>query len=200
MPIPEQLALWQSEANRLHNPIRWLPFWRPKVICKRGFVSPWFWPTLWLTRTGAFNLFLLLIVSDDLLDCPPRHRRAIIAHECGHLRGLHSLVWVGLLVVLLKTQAVLAGFEMIARATSPSVALAALLVFLLGLILGLKALLYWFEYQADDFAVSRVGHADVQAALEWLLEFRPALRASPWLAARIRRLQRTPEQAKGCSS
>lgn len=189
MEVSKQLKLWQSDADRLCRPVRWLPFWRPKVICKRGLFSPWFWPLLWLTRSGAFNFFFLLIVSDDMLDCPPGHRRAVIAHECGHLCGFHSFIWLGVTALLLKTPALPAGFRMISASVGPFHALAALVAFFICLMRGLKALMYWFEHQADDYAAAMVGGAEVAAALKWLQGVHPRAQRSSWLAARIQRLE-----------
>ncbi len=185
----ERLATWQREADELHQPIRWLPFWRPRVVVKQGRFSPWFWPFLWLTKSGAFNLLFLVIVSEDLLSCPPHHRRAIIAHECGHLCGFHALIWMAAAAVVLKNDAIRAGFAWIGSHLGPWVALWAFVAFLVLSLLAFRALLHWFEHQADDYAVARVGPQAVVAALTWLSTTMFGPGESPWVSARIRRLQ-----------
>ena len=167
MARTDPLATWQREAAELCRPIRWLPFWRPRIVVKRGHFSPWFWPFLWPAKSGAFTLFFLLIVSEDLLHCSPPHRREhrprvpppdLLSHhgldvgcdrrvkECRDPRGV-------------------AG---IGAHQGPFVALGTLLAFLGLILVGFRALLYWFEHQADDYAVARVGAADLVAALSWL--------------------------------
>ena len=185
----EQLAIWQREADELFQPIRWLPFWRPKLVLKSGRFSPWFWPLLWLAKSGAFNMFFLVIVSEDLLNCAPHHRRAIIAHECGHLSRFHSLIWMLAAAVVLKNTAIRAGFAWIGAHLAPWVALGTFLAFLALSLLGFRALLYWFEHQADDYAAARVGAADVVSALSWLSTKMFGAEGSSWVNARIRRLQ-----------
>lgn len=189
MARTDPLATWQREAAELCRPIRWLPFWRPRIVVKRGHFSPWFWPFLWPAKSGAFTLFFLLIVSEDLLHCSPPHRRAIIAHECGHLICFHSLIWALAGIVVLRNAAIHAGFAWIGAHQGPFVALGTLLAFLGLILVGFRALLYWFEHQADDYAVARVGAADLVAALSWLSTATFGANASPWVSARIRRLQ-----------
>lgn len=185
----EQAPIWQREADELYEPIRWLPFWRPRIVVKRGRFSPWFWPFLWLTKSGAFNLFFLVIVSEDLLGCPPSHRRAIIAHECGHLSRLHFLIWAAAGAVVLKNTAIRSGFAWIGVHMGPWVAVGAFALFLISSLIGFRALLYWFEHQADDYAVARVGPEATVAALSWLKASLFGGKKSPWLDARINRLR-----------
>lgn len=187
--ITEQAAIWQRESDELYEPIRWLPFWRPRIVVKRGRFSPWFWPFLWLTKSGAFNLFVLVIVSEDLLGCPPSHRRAIIAHECGHLSRLHFLIWAAAGAVVLKNTAIRSGFAWIGAHMGPWVAVGAFALFLISSLIGFRALLYWFEHQADDYAVARVGPEATVAALSWLKASLSGGRKSPWVDARINRLR-----------
>jgi hypothetical protein len=173
----------------VYEPIRWLPFWRPRIVVKRGRFSPWFWPFLWLTKSGAFNLFFLVIVSEDLLGCPPSHRRAIIAHECGHLSRLHFLIWAAAGAVVLKNTAIRSGFAWIGAHMGPWVAVGAFALFLISSLIGFRALLYWFEHQADDYAVARVGPDAVVGALSWLRAMMFWEKDAPWIDARIGRLR-----------
>lgn len=187
--ITEQAAIWQREADEVYEPIRWLPFWRPRIVVKRGRFSPWFWPFLWLARTGAFNLLFLVIVSEDLLACPASRRRVILAHECGHLSRLHFMIWAVAGAVVLKNAAIRSGFAWIGAHVGLWVALGAFVVFLVLSLVAFRALLYWFEYQADDYAVARVGPDATVAALSWLKASLFGGKKSPWLDARINRLR-----------
>lgn len=187
--IDEQVAVWQRDADELYEPIRWLPFWRPRIVVKRGRFSRWFWPFLWLAKTGAFNLLFLVIVSEDLLACPASHRRAILAHECGHLSRLHFLIWTAAGAIVLKNAAIRSGFAWIGAHIGPWVALGVFGVFLVLSLFGFRALLYWFEHQADDYAVARVGPQAVVAALSWLRATLFGDKGAPWVDARIRRLE-----------
>jgi Zn-dependent protease with chaperone function len=186
--IDEKIAVWQKDADDLHEPIRWLPFWRPRIVVKRGRFSPWFWPYLWLAKSGAFNLFSLVIVSDDLLNCPATHRRAIIAHECGHLSRLHFLIWTVAATVVLKNDVIRFGFAWIGTHIGVWVELTAFFVVIILSIFGGRALLNWFEYQADDYAVERVGPQALVSALSWLRTTLFRNKGAPWVEARIRRL------------
>lgn len=188
-PDFQQTSIWQKEANELCKPIRWLPFWRPRVILKRGRFSPWFWPVLWFTKSGAFNLFFLLIVSEDLLHCSPERRRAILAHECGHLTHFHALVWIAAATLVLRNDFIRAGLSWVGAHLGPWPALVAFGAFLALSLTGFRALLYWFEHQADDYAVARVGALGVVDTLEWLNGKMFGTDGSPWVNARIRRLR-----------
>ena len=138
------------------------------MVVQRGHFSLWFWPFLWPAKSGAFTLFFLLIVSEDLQHCSPPHRRAIIANECGHLSYFHTLIWALAVVFVLRNAAIRAGFAWIGTHQGPLVALGTFLAFLGLILVGFRALLHGFEHQADDYAVARVGAADLVAALSWL--------------------------------
>jgi hypothetical protein len=189
MAIAERAAVWQRDADELCEPISWLPFWRPRIVVKRGRFSPWFWPFLWLAKSGVFNLFFLIIVSEDILDCPASHRRAIIAHECGHLSRFHFLIWAATGSVVMNNSAIHSGLVWIGAHIGPLVAVGAFALFLIACLTGFRALLYWFEHQADDYAVARIGPEEMVAALSWLNARLFAGKKSPWLDARINRLR-----------
>lgn len=130
-----------------------------------------------------------MIVSEDLLGCPPSHRRAIIAHECGHLSRLHFLIWAAAGAVVLKNTAIRSGFAWIGAHMGPWVAVGAFALFLISSLIGFRALLYWFEHQADDYAVARVGPDAVVGALSWLRAMMFWEKDAPWIDARIGRLR-----------
>lgn len=142
--ITEQAAIWQREADEVYEPIRWLPFWRPRIVVKRGRFSP-----------------------------------------CGHLSRLHFLIWAAAGAVVLKNTAIRSGFAWIGAHMGPWVAVGAFALFLISSLIGFRALLYWFEHQADDYAVARVGPEATVAALSWLKASLFGGEKSPWLDARI---------------
>jgi hypothetical protein len=183
-------AIWQKDADALFPTIRWLPFWRPRIVLKNGYFSPWFWPFLWFAKTGAFNLFFFVIVSRELLDCPGEHRRAVLAHECGHLRGFHSLIWAAVGLLLRSNATVASWLSWVGNHHGPWMALGVFAGFLALSLAGCRALLYWFEHQADDYAVAKVGPQAVIGALSWLRATLYGQTAAPWMEARTRRLQR----------
>jgi Zn-dependent protease with chaperone function len=182
-------ALWQTDAEALYAPGRWPSFWRPRIIIKRGVISPWFWPPLWITRTGVFSLLFLVVVSDDILHCSAQRRRAILAHECGHIHGFHGLIWPAFAALVLQNSVLKSGFAWLAAFSGPWVALLALLGFTITALAGLRALLYWFEHQADDYAASKVSIDDLIEALTWFSKTLFGDKASPWINSRINRLR-----------
>lgn len=196
-PAATTPAVWQAEAETMVP--SWLrPWWRPRILVKRGRFSPWwffFSPGVWAAPNGAFNLLMVIAVSDDwIADCPPAYRKAILAHECGHLVGFHWAIWI--LVALFTFNSDVPGIAIgsvgswivgwggLAAAFGFAVAAAILAVLALGW------LQVWFEHRADDYAVGRVGYADTVGALRWILGRRPPGAKSPWLESRLRRLER----------
>lgn len=74
--------------------------------------------------------FFLIIVSEDILDCSASHRRAIIAHECGHLSRFHFLIWAAAGAVVLNNSVIRSGFVWIGAHIGPWVAVGAFALFL----------------------------------------------------------------------
>jgi len=182
------LKVWQDIADEVYRPLRYLPFWKPRVVLKRGRFSPWFFPQAWLAESGAFNFLCWVLISEKLLHCPPEYRKAIIAHECGHLRQCHDLIKLGVLAVLLNTPAVPHVLTSISNEFGHLVGVGALFALLPLSLLGLYKLLVWFEHRADDYAVQQVGAESLIATLAWLSKTLSAGRGLAWVEKRIQRL------------
>lgn len=180
---------WQRDADACFRGCRYLPFWRPRVLAKDGWFSPWFWPFLWLTRSGAFSLFCFVIVSRDLLGCPDAHRRAIVAHECGHIAGFHSLLWLVAGTATLSNPWLKDLLTWLGRHSGPWFSLGVFLLFCGCAFFGIRALLIWFEHQADDYAVDTVGLSAALESLAWLRGELFGTGPAPWVDERINRLR-----------
>ncbi len=102
---------------------------------------------------------------------------------------MHSLIYTTAGAILLKKAAIPSGFVWIGSHVGPWTALAVFVLFLVLCPIAFRALLHWFEHQADDYAVTRVGPRTVVAALSWLRAALYGEKNAPWIEARIRRLK-----------
>lgn len=92
--------------------------------------------------------------------------------------------------MLALNDAIRAGLTSIANHYGPWAAPGAFLALLVLITVTLRALLYWFEHQADDYACAKVGAADMIATLSWLNVRLFGAKGSPWVINRIIRLRR----------
>jgi Zn-dependent protease with chaperone function len=179
---------WQADADRFAKKYKWLPFWRPIIVVKRGGWSPCFLPQLWFAKKGAYASFLWIVISDELLECDKTRRHAIVSHECCHVFEFHDFIRWFPLFLFFHTSLINNGFHWIATKFGglPS-AIASVIAIFAILTLFLK-LYYWFEYRADDYAISKVGLATMIETLSWLNETSPKGKNSRWVEKRIQRL------------
>lgn len=184
------IAAWHHDIHRAAP--TWLP--KPHLVVKRGYISPWFVPHLWFVRSGAFNFFWFIVVTDDFLDCPERQRRYVAAHECGHWAGLHGLIWIVFGLILHADQASVTNFYIhLAHKFGPAVSLATFAVSVVACVVVACGLQYFFEYQADAYAASKIGCGEAADSLEWLqksLFIGKGRSETKWINQRINRLRR----------
>ncbi len=194
----ELLNLWRIDAEEFS------PWWarrvfRPRLVVKRGRCSPWFAPKLWLSSTGAFSMFWILIVSDTLLDCEPRYRRAILAHEMGHVAGWHSLLWVILIAGLLQIPFPELA-QVVRHSYGPWGPMTALSLFMVLGSIWIGTVLVWFEHEADDYGARCVGVTDLMDAVRWLDRRLSGEEGSSWARERLARLESRVPGASRLSS
>lgn len=132
-------------------------------------------------------MFWLLIVSEDILDCDSRHRRAIVAHEMGHVAGWHSLLWVILIAGLLHIPFPELG-QLMRHSYGPWGPLTALGLFVVVGSIWIGTVLVWFEHEADDYGAQRVGVTDLVAGIRWLDQRLSGEEGSSWARERLARL------------
>jgi len=182
----EAVEVWRREA------LEFAPSWakgiyRPRIVIKRGRWSPWWLPPVWLTPTGVFTTFCVIAVSEDVLYCDAGYRRAALAHEVGHLAGLHSLLWVILIMALFH-----GPFPELAAWTreqfGPWGPVGAFSILMTVGIYAVRGVLVWFEHEADDYAVARVGMTEFTTGLRWMKQRIVGDRPAPWVEERLARL------------
>lgn len=184
-----QRQTWQKDVDDLCVTYSWLPFWRPRVVIKRGRGSPWFFPHLWLVKHGAFACFIWVVISEDLVSCDAMKRRAIIAHECGHIRKFHDFIRWSPMAFLFNLAAIPKGLSWITSQYGGAASLSILAVLVAALVFVVAKLLYWFEHDADDYAVSKVGLHPVIDTLSWLSTTLSGGNKLAWVEKRIQRLR-----------
>lgn len=113
---------------------------------------------------GAAAIYFWLCVSPTLLKAPQDVRRAIIAHEWGHIASGHCNATIGSLVMALL-------YVLITMATPPGTFWPAVNLVLLGMI---GAVIYWAlnglrEFEADEKAADAVGAKSMAHALRWIV-------------------------------
>ena len=184
------LTTWRTELRAAAPP------WpvRPFLIVKHGYMSPWFVPWAWFSRSGAFNVLCFVIVSEDLLNCPAPVRRAIAAHEAGHWARFHGFIWLSAMFLVMHRDPGWVATPVVVLAQQFGV-LAGLAAFVLALALCVWLLLQLqrhFEHAADDYCAAQVGYPCAVAALQWLhhrLVLEPRRKPSKWILERIRRME-----------
>lgn len=125
---------------------------------------------------GAAVLYRWTCVSRSMLDAPADIRRALLAHEWGHIARGHYLAALAALILLL------------AYITSPSRG-GALIALLL-----LAPVMLWLihprrEDEADDVAVELVGVDQYHAALTWAVQRSAKGKPGKAVLARLERLK-----------
>jgi len=173
----ELIERWNQDITELYQPHAWLRVPRP-----------WLCITPRHTEHRAASIIFWLKVDADLLGCPDYVRRAIVAHECGHHRNLHSLIPVLTVPALSTIDGVLT------RIGAPPHSMAYYAGVAVGLaLLGVTTVILssWKEYKADAYAAQKVGTDNVVAALSWLGEDRGTSVLPKELERRIKRLRST---------
>jgi len=195
-PAGADRQTWQADASGLVP--GWLPsFWQPRILVKNGRFSPWFFwvsPGVWVEKSGAFNLLVWIAIGKDwIAECPDKYRRAIVAHECGHLSEFHWLIWTIAVLVGIRSAFMSSVVTTAVRWVTTLAGVWGGLGFAVGVLVllgwGFVALLRWFEHRADDYAVRCVGYADTIGALTWTRNRMFAGKKAPWVEQRIRRLE-----------
>lgn len=97
------------------------------------------------------------------------------------------------LVIALKNEAISAGLFRIGANLGSWATLGVFLVLLTLIPLAIRALMFWFEHQADDYACARVGVEDMVETLSWLNRWMFGAKGSLWVNDRISRLCRLHE-------
>lgn len=121
--------------------------------------------TFMAKRGGAAAIYGWTCISERMLQAPDEVRRAVIAHECGHIAAGHCLVSKLALAV-----ALIYGIRTFGE---PSTGMnIAINIALLVLVTGLTA---WSlrdkrEYEADALAAAVVGPAAMAQAIRWVIE------------------------------
>lgn len=140
---------------------------------------------------GAAAIYFWTCVGPKLLAAPPEVRRAVIAHEWGHVASGHCNATIGALVGALL-------YVLITMATPPGYFWPAVNIVILGMtFLGL----YWAlhgkrELEADDLASMAVGAAGMAYALRWIIDHMRDGEQNEMVRERLRRLdQRAAEEA-----
>lgn len=128
-------------------------------------------PVLWMRRKrgsdrsgGAIAVGPFIVTDANLADAPPDVRRAVIAHELGHIRLGHTAAMAGAFFLLLL-------YALSSLTNPPTVGW---VIVNCTLLVGLASLALWAtrparEFEADDYAASLVGPAAVATALRWSL-------------------------------
>lgn len=130
---------------------------------------------------GAAVMYRWTCIGPQVLHAPAPVRRALLAHEWGHVVRGHSLAAIASLVLLAAYIA----------SPWPPVSIA--------LLAALAAPTLWItrparELEADDEAVALVGAAELAAAIRWAMARHEPGKRSALLAQRLARL----DQLSGC--
>lgn len=141
-------------------------------------------PDRFLARHGgAAAIYFWLCLSPVLLHAPANVRKAVIAHEWGHIASGHCNATIASLVMALL-------YVLGTLASPPGTFWPAVNLVLLGMI---GAVLYWAlnrerEFEADEKAAAVVGALDMAHALRWMVEKMRNGEQSELVAERLRRL------------
>lgn len=129
---------------------------------------------------GAAVLYRWTCIGRGLLDAPADVRKAMLAHEWGHVSLGHSLVTTTALVALL----------VYLLHTAVATALVALLV--------VGVCFFWVtqhrrELEADDVAIALVGARRMADGLAWCVAYYAAGKPTAAVTRRLQRLRTSPE-------
>ena len=128
-------------------------------------------PVLWTRRKrgsersgGAIAVGPFIVTDANLAEAPPDVRRAVIAHELGHIRLGHTAAMAGAFLLLVL-------YALSSLTNPPTVGWVIVNCTLLS---GLAFLALWAtrptrELEADRYAASLVGPVAVAEALRWSL-------------------------------
>lgn len=141
---------------------------------------------------GAAAIYFWLCVSPTLLKAPQDVRKAVIAHEWGHIASGHCNATIGSLVMALL-------YVFLTLATPPGTFWPAVNLVLLGMI---GAVLYWAlnglrEFEADEKAADAVGAEGMAHALRWIVNKMRAGVQTELVQERLRRLDERAEREDG---
>lgn len=137
---------------------------------------------------GAAAIYFWLCVSPILLEAPKDVRKAVIAHEWGHMASGHCNATIASLVMALL-------YVFLTLATPPGTFWPAVNLVLLGMI---GAVIYWAlnglrEFEADEKAADAIGARNMAHALRWIVDKMRDGEQTELVRERLRRLD---ERAK----
>ena len=103
---------------------------------------------------GAAVSYRWTCIGPDVVAAPPDVRRALLAHEVGHVASGHGLAAIASIMLL--------GAFIASSSSALSLLVLCLLAALMAYLLHPAR-----EYEADDVATTLVGTAALRRALEW---------------------------------
>lgn len=143
---------WEYELNNLilKNPWKYNRLLKPRLI-----ILPSIFPSYY-----AATLMHIILIGDQLKNCPGYVRRYVLAHEYGHLYHKHTLHSYFYFICIIGAIASFFGPAWI-------IYIAAFICFILAIISKYKLLEK--EYQADNYSVREYGVDSTIKGQKWMI-------------------------------